>query len=128
LGVTQIEFLKIRHLADGNQAVIGDLGACQVTNLQELNLSNTQISELGLGHMEPLHELRKINLTGTPLSGKANSALQDLAQLKSVYLSDTLYTPEDIVKLHEARPGLQITFEQLPAVQPVEPETPDPVQ
>ena len=62
----------------------------ELTQLEELNLRDTEISDVGAAHLSGLRTLRKLDVSYTLLSDSALDKLRPLANLRTLNLSNTL--------------------------------------
>ncbi len=77
----------------------------KLSNLRRLQLHGTRVADLS--PLEKLTKLRSLDLTGTPVSDI--SPLSRLTELEELILTKTSVSDEDVDKLQQAMPNLQIT-------------------
>ena len=102
---------------DGNEikgvAGLRNFGAEITRNEQdevvEVNLDNTQITDVGLVHLKDLANLQKLNLNRTEITDAGLSHLKKLTNLQTLFLKDTKVTDAGIPELQEALPNCETT-------------------
>lgn len=70
-----------------------------LTKLQMLDLRDTRISDVGLGHLRRLSRLKVLILTGTAVSGKGLASLKNMPELTVLCLEETNVTDEGLAQL-----------------------------
>jgi serine/threonine protein kinase len=68
----------------------------ELTNLTELDLTNTKITDAGLQQLKVLTTLERLGLAKTNISDKGLENLQGLNQLKALYLDGTAVSDEGL--------------------------------
>lgn len=68
-------------------------------SLQNLVLSESPLTDVGLARLERLSSLQTLNLRGTPISDASLEHLQHLKNLQELYLSETKITDAGLVHL-----------------------------
>ncbi|MDD7984388.1 hypothetical protein PQO01_05435 [Lentisphaera marina] len=84
----------------------------EAKNLTELNLSSSNISNLSLESISHLENLEKINLYNTQIND--TKTFVDLPALKTINLSSTKISAEQIKTLKKNKPNLNINYMTLP--------------
>lgn len=79
-------------MADTGISDVGLLRFKKLTNLQELDLSASQVTDAGLEALIPHKQLRKVNLQGAPVTGAGLVHLLGCKKLTDLDLSRTLIT------------------------------------
>lgn len=95
--------LSNTKITDAALAVIG-----KCTRLTWLNLSNTAVSDAGLASLKGLSNLDYLNLHSTSVTDNGLAALKDLRKLRSVYLWKTRVTPDAAARFAKSIPDLQV--------------------
>lgn len=80
----------------------------EMTNLLRLDLSNTSVSDAGLSYLSDLQRLRYLNLYGTRITDDGLNHLRGLPNLRQVYVWQTSITPDGAERL---RASLEDGFE-----------------
>ena len=82
-----------------------------MTALQELRLSHTEIGDKGLVHLQRLSNLERLDLTGTRITDQGLLHLHGLKKLKKLWLGRSACTPAALEELTLALPNLVIVRE-----------------
>jgi len=112
--VTQIDFPR-----ETDDELVALLDGETFSEIQEIDLSNTQITNEALKTIGELTTLRSLNLSNTAIDDDGLKHLQNLANLQQLYLGDTLVTGDGLKYLH----GLE-TLSTLSLVGKPKPEQP----
>jgi hypothetical protein len=72
-----------------------------------LDLSHTQVSDAGLGHLKALKQLRCLDLDGTRITDAGLQHLNGLSQLQTL-IPGALVTDEGVKKLQQELPNCEI--------------------
>ncbi|MGA2257086.1 MAG: hypothetical protein ABSG53_20735 [Thermoguttaceae bacterium] len=78
------------------------------TQLQDLELEDTKITDAGLEHLKGCRQLEYLSLTGTPIADAGLVRLEAMSQLKRLWLEGTKVTDVGLKKLHQALPNCEI--------------------
>ena len=81
-------------ITDAGLEIIG-----QMTNLTHLYLNNTAVTDAGLAHLSNLYQLEYLNLYGTAITDSGLLVLRRLKNLKKVFLWGTGVTKEAVANL-----------------------------
>jgi len=90
---------------------VTDVGLAQLqglTALQELNLGYTKVTDAGLAHVQGLTELQELDLYGTHVTDAALAHLHGLRSLRRLSLNGTRVTDVGLAKFRRALPNCQI--------------------
>jgi Leucine-rich repeat (LRR) protein len=87
-------------------------------NLEELDLSNSQITDAGLAHLKTLTKLEDLDLSATNVTDAGLAYLEGLSALKYVYLRGTKVTAAGVDNLQRPEPYRIII--RSPPPQPIE--------
>lgn len=88
-GWTNLQELKLKD----TQLTDAGLNHLQrLTSLKSLDLSNTQVTDVGLAHLQRLTRLRVLDLSSTRLTDAGLAHFQGLTSLKSLSVGDTRVT------------------------------------
>ena len=79
--------------------------------LQELSLTETQITDAGLVHLQVLTLLQDLSLRDTQVTDAGLIHLKRLNQLENIYLRGTRVTDRGIAELQKALPDCVINIE-----------------
>jgi Leucine-rich repeat (LRR) protein len=103
--LTDLQELNLHQtlITDKGIASLKDLGRLRV-----LTLSANRISDSGLESLKNLKSLQVLALSRTDITDAGLPALYGLTQLQTIYLSHTRVTPEGIKKLQDALPLARI--------------------
>ncbi len=88
---------------------VGDVGVTEIrglTSLQFLRLDNTQVTDSGLEHFKGLTELHTLGLMGTKITGAGLVHLKGLSRLRNLWLYDTQITDAGLAEI-KGLAGLQ---------------------
>ncbi len=80
----QLKHVKLRDVTDAQLALLGEL-----TLLERLDLTDTEITDTGLARLETLANLRSLVLRGTAITDAGLIHLRQLTKLESLDLSST---------------------------------------
>lgn len=81
---------------------------CACEGLEQLRLASPRITDDGLKPLARLKKLRHLHLIGAPLTDEGLAHLQTLSQLDSLYLDGISATDEGIEKLIKALPQVHV--------------------
>ncbi len=81
-----------------------------LTNLEELRLEHTQVTDAGLVHLKGLSNLRGLNLWATQLTDAGLVHLEGLTNLETLFLAFTQVTDAGVKSLQEALPNCVIQW------------------
>jgi hypothetical protein len=95
---TQVTAAGLSHLQD-------------MTALQELRLSHTEIGDRGLIHLQSLSNLERLDLTGTSITDQGLVHLRGLKKLRKLWLDRSACSPAALEELTLALPDLAIFTE-----------------
>jgi hypothetical protein len=106
--LTELQELNLRQtlITDRAVAALKDL-----TRLRVLTLSENRISDAGLESLKDLKSLQVLALGRTDITDAGLPSLYGLSQLQTIYLSFTAVTAEGIKKLQDALPQVRIVKE-----------------
>jgi hypothetical protein len=106
--LTDLQELNLTRtlITDKGVAALKDLGRLRV-----LTLSENRISDAGLESLKDLKSLQVLALSRTDITDAGLPALYGLTQLQALYLSYTRVTPAGIKKLQDALPQARIVTE-----------------
>lgn len=93
------------------RTAISDAGLAHLAGLatlERLHLENTAVGDTGLAHLKGLTKLVYLNLYGTQVSDDGLKRLNGLKSLKNLYVWDTEVTEAGIAALHRAIPELKV--------------------
>jgi hypothetical protein len=79
-----------------------------LTNLQTLDLANSQITDTGLEHLKGLKHLEDLHLGNTQIGDAGLKHLKGMTNLKRLGLELTQVTDEGVSKLRQALPNCRI--------------------
>lgn len=79
-----------------------------LVSLERLHLEKTQISDVGLAHLSALDNLRYLNLYGTSVTDAGLEHLANLRNLRRLYVWQTEVTDAGVDKLEAALPELVV--------------------
>jgi uncharacterized membrane protein len=74
----------------------------QMTNLTHLHLNNTAVSDAGIAHLVNLYQLEYLNLYGTRITDASLEYLRQLKNLKKIFFWETAVTKDAIASLHKS--------------------------
>lgn len=77
------------------------------SNLEVLNLNNTDITGAGLSELKSLKNLRSLSLAGTAVQKDHIRKIGDFPALKEVFLWNTKISPTDSAELARSYPGIR---------------------
>lgn len=97
--------LDWRHLPVPVMALIGKL-----TELQELGLAHTTVTDEGLAQLKDLQNLRSLGLSSTPVTDRGLDHLEKLSSLQWVWLSKKTISAAAVEKLRNARPEMHVEY------------------
>ncbi len=80
-----------------------------LSKLEELNLSNTDIGDIGLAHLPRLTHLRSLALVYTNITDDGLRHVKSLTSLKRLYLDGTKTTSAAVDDLAKSLPGCEIS-------------------
>lgn len=80
----------------------------QFPHLQKLHLQNNPISDAGVKQLSGLTYLESINLSGTNITSQTLNDLSGWKNLKKIFLYNTGVSEEQIAKLKEKNPQLEV--------------------
>jgi hypothetical protein len=78
------------------------------SQLQELSLPGTSVTDAGLKHLKGLNQLRRLDLCSTHVTDSGLTNLKGLSQLQELYLDRTQVTDAGVKKLQQALPNCKI--------------------
>ena len=84
-------------ISDASLEAIG-----QMTNLTHLHLDNTAVTDAGIAHLVNLYQLEYLNLYGTSISDVSVEHLRQLKNLKKIFFWETAVTKEAVTSLHKS--------------------------
>jgi hypothetical protein len=102
-----------QHPHDRARARISELGGKIFQGPEDgisVSLAETPVRDVDLEVLQDLPQLRVLYLEKTELTDAALPFLKPLSNLREVYLEDTNVTPQGIQALKDARPGLLVTY------------------
>lgn len=105
--IEEIECSQTR-LTDDGVARLADL-----PNLRKLTLTNTKITNSALGHLSRCPKLADLNLVQTAIDDAALDLLATMTTLRKLGLSGTEVSIEGVERLRQALPGVTIFAEAL---------------
>jgi hypothetical protein len=76
----------------------------QCTNLRQLQINHTSITDAGLARLKELKELRSLNLVGTGITANGILQLKTLPHIRAIYMYQTRVTNEQWATLKQAFP------------------------
>jgi hypothetical protein len=76
----------------------------RLTQLQRLELEDTQVTDAGLKHLEGLTQLHYLSLSGTQVTDAGREHLKALKQLRWLHLAWTHCTDAGMKKFEQAMP------------------------
>lgn len=74
----------------------------QMTNLTHLYLDNTAVTDAGIAHLVNLYQLEYLNLYGTSISDASIDHIRQLKSLKKVFFWETAVSKEAVTSLHKS--------------------------
>jgi len=83
----------------------------ELTKLETLHLSLTQVTDAGLKHLQALRNVTFVDLRSTQVTDAGLENLTGMTNLGTLYLSDTHVTQEGIKELGKALPNCQIIWD-----------------
>ncbi len=86
--------------------VLAEIG--KLTELQEIDLGSSTVTDDGLAQLKDLQHLKTMGLSGTQITVKGLPHLEKLQGLQQIWLSERVFTEAAVERLKEARPGLQV--------------------
>ena len=86
-----------------------------LTRLERLWLDHTGVGDGIVPVLKLMPQLEYLNLVGTKVSNAAIPVLGDLPQLKKLYVWNSAMTAEGVAALRQARPQLEVVFDEMPA-------------
>lgn len=95
--------LSEANLEDNDLAFLSGL-----ENLTLLRLDNNAITNQGVKAIEGLPHLESLNLYGTEVTVEVLESLKTLPALKKVFLWQTNVSPEEVARIQDAIPGLEV--------------------
>jgi len=95
---------RLRMIDDDVLKRLGDL-----TSLQILHLSQTQITDSGFKHLSRLTSLKELDLDGTKVTDIALEQLNGLTHLENLYLDGRFVSDEGVNKLRIEHPEWHVT-------------------
>lgn len=93
--IAHLQFFKTR--IELNDSALADLGT--LPSLEFLDLSDRNITDVGLVHLSGCKGLKDLRLNGTRISDAGLSSLKSLTKLQSLYLDRTQITDEGLKQL-----------------------------
>ena len=100
--------------AQRRRDVPGDDGVVHLaglTNMQWLNLDNTQITDVGLAQLSAMNQLKFLHLGSTAVSDAGLRFLAPLTALEELKVTRTAVTETGVEQLKEELPNTQIQLE-----------------
>jgi eukaryotic-like serine/threonine-protein kinase len=91
--ITAIDLTKSAASDDGLKKL------AQATDVNELSLADTKVTDAGLVHLRKLQRLTRLNLSQTAIKGPGLDHLQDASGLVELNLADTQITDQGISRL-----------------------------
>ena len=109
--VERITRLQLRgpHIGNSELAYLS-LERRVFASLQDLDLSQTKITDAGVPHLLALASVRRLNLSGTKVTRISTETLRRLPELEWLSLSETSFGWWDRVRLRRALPHVTIGF------------------
>lgn len=113
-GKGEIDFIGSMQPDDLQALFLYDVGdealarICNLTDLQELYLSNTTITDAGLSNLTCLTSLKRLYLYHTEITDKGLSNLYPLTWLRCLTFSGTKVTEKGLGELRTALPGCKV--------------------
>jgi internalin A len=108
-GLSRLSDLQELMLA---QSQVTDAGLAHLEGLPKLHrlaLQQARVGDAGLAHLKSLHSLKELDLTGTKISDKCVVHLKGLTQLKELTLEDTAVTKAAVKELRKALPACHVS-------------------
>jgi uncharacterized membrane protein len=102
--------LSRTSVTDGAASALATL-----TRLERLWLDHTGVGDGIVPVLKLMPQLEYLNLVGTKVSNAAIPVLGDLPQLKKLYVWNSAMTAEGVAALRQARPQLEVVFDEMPA-------------
>lgn len=90
--------------ADGHVKYLDDL-----TNLRDLQLNGTNISEIGLQHIAQRHRLKQLTLNDTSIDDRAVDALVTMKSLRTLHVYHTGLSSQGLSRLRSELPNCEIS-------------------
>jgi Leucine-rich repeat (LRR) protein len=104
---------RLQELILWESSSFGDAGLAHLkglTNLSNLNLDNTKVTNAGLVHLTGLTNLSSLNLRSTHVTDAGLAHLKGLTKLSGLDLSKTQVAGAGMEELRQALPGRRITW------------------
>ncbi len=104
------ELSNVHELRLGKTSV-SDAGLAHIQGLSTLNrlhLENKKVGDAGLAHLKGLKELTYLNLYGTAVSDAGLTHLKSLKSLKNLYVSETKVSDAGAAGLRNLLPDLKV--------------------
>lgn len=98
-GLGKITNLKKVDLSKSDLTDVGVEYISALKNLEELNLSNTAITDKCISALSSLHELKHLSLAGCKITNEGLRALKELANIDFLILDGTLITDTGLESL-----------------------------
>jgi hypothetical protein len=83
----------------------------KLSNLESLNLAQTQVTDAGIAYLKSMAKLKYLNLYGTKVTDECLPSIAGMKQLESVYFWQTSVTSRGADKLRGVLPKLKIVME-----------------
>ena len=104
-GMTELEELYLNN----TRVTDAGLGHLRGKKLRVLFLGDLRVSDAGLAHLAEMTTLQRLMLNGTHVTDAGLTHLYGLSNLKDLALEGTKITPEGFAKLQKALPKTKIT-------------------
>ncbi len=102
--VTQVRVVAVHELSEAELIQISHL-----TQLEELDLHRSPVTDARLAHLEGLTDLQSLILFHTPISDAGLVHLRKLTRLRTLSIEDTKVTDAGVRELQKALPKLTIS-------------------